>query len=447
MKLVYGWYYDFQHNFHEFFDDYHTAKKNMIDTLQDMTNQGGYPRSFQCTVYSYPVSKLHSITPNYMYAIYQEKGINLFLKPTETLLPKFRYIDYKGYWKVYGDYDESEIIDVYSHFYKPTKVKKSKLPRVQIKDDQFDKYIYDIVPSPNTIHNNEIQVNDFKIYETGDKIKVLHNGRYKTYIVDKILNRYIINDSKEKHKPIKDISVSLWYSKDDQYLVDKLTPHILDNNISIDHNTYIDNHNNFSHHFNLFMSNCNVILYSNNSINDPDLNQNIGSMLTMDIPVIVILVETPKPSKLNTRICISSKLYPEEINEIISNIKDSIYNYRYYSENISHLTQYPINNAEILFRSVYKWSTPNLIQLIYNRYNNDHLQDAKTLKIIDKVINDNKHIIPNALYNQVIKHAKITDERKHNMLKKSNRNKTESHIDEDGELQINRFDYTTKKFD
>ena len=407
MELKYRWRSDQLKN-DKLFDNPLDCKQNCIDTLQDLTNRGGYPRNFTFYILASIENPDHDTANNISHYGYNYFPIQVwteFLEPKEQIPPKFRYINYNNEWKVYGNYDESQYIDVYSHFALPTKVQKKKKPRTILRDrTEFDQYIYDIIPAPNTIQNNRIHVNDFRIYQPGEKIKVLDNGKYKTYIVKQpqFIRQLPLN--KKNVTPLKDSIISLWYNKNDQHLVDILTPHIHRNNMKIKKSNV---NGLMSLTFNPFINDCNVIIYTKNTLTDLELNLKIGKMLTMDLTIYVIFVEVPiRTPLLNPTITVSSTLYPEEIYEIINGIKRKTY-LSVYTECIAYLTQYGINDAEILFDSRWKWSPPSLIQLIYNRYNNSFLQKPNILKVIDKTINNNKHVLPKSLYNQVVKHAKL----------------------------------------
>ena len=393
------------------FDNLKDCKKDCKNVLQDITNQGGYPRFFKNHISQ--ITENTTITRSFLC---DAKPIiyDLFLKPNKIIHPpQFRYIDYKGEWKIYGNYDESKTVNVYSHFGLPNKVNKKPTPRLQLKDNNFDKYIYDIVSiKPNIFEEfgryGHVHINDFKLYQYGDKIKALHNGKYKTFKVHHANSRIASIKPLKNYRKHKDIL--LLYNDKDQYLVDKLTPSLQYNNINVKHNEQneIKYKYDSSSQFDAYINDCNVIIYTKNTINDPDLNLKIGTILTMDLPIYVIYVEIPHLSSLDSNTSVSSVLYPEEIHQIISSINKQIYGWTHFIEYITHLTQYPIDNAYKLFINKYErdWLKPNLIQLIYNRYNNEYLQDSKTLKIIDKTINDNKHVIPKSLYNQIIKDAK-----------------------------------------
>ena len=420
--MLYTWFTRYHTG--DIYDDYYTCKESAVQYLQNLVNTHGHPILFDLNIVSFDgiVNDVNFIKYNdELNIINNSINIDLYLKPIEIVHPPFRYIDYKDRWCIYGFETKDDIVNVYSSYGMPSTVRRGKQINKLENNNDMPYIIYDITsnkPNKYTPLNNMsvkgmININDFKLYHPGDKITVTHNNKNKTFFVKFIYGDIALVDYKLRTNT-NNKQISVLYHKDDHTILDKLKPHIKRNFNIIYHDTEPPKFSLSSIEFdNKYVNNCNVILYTKNSINDPLFNHKIGKILTLDLPFMVICVNT-KPTGIlhnnNNIISVSSKLYPEEINETIKTIKRTIIDFNYMNYTTTHLLHGNKNNIKYVLNNLKRPPfIPELIELIYRRYADHKLKDKDSIKLLDQYILKHKSLLPDSLYKNLVKDAKTRD--------------------------------------
>ena len=420
------------------FSDVELCKVDMMNFLQDLVNKQGTPMMFKTNITQ---GDRHTNNSDYNIQIipYKYNDIDLvssrvYIKPNNnTSPPKFRYIDYKKRWCVYGHETNDTILKVFSTTGLPNNVKRGKLvTRMRSNYNEFGKVIYEIDgKQPNTINGNLVQINDNRVYHPGDKISVINKNKKETCIVKDVvgLNASILRNYKPTHMNNK-YKISILYNNKDHHIVNQLSDHLKKIRCDI---TYFNTKPNepwidmFSINLNEdYINDAILILYTKNSINDPLFNQRIGKIMTLDLPFIAMHFGVPSSGQVwfdNFSINCSYPLYPEEVNELISLIKYRRMNFSNVGYILCRLLSGQISNSHIpLLRHNTMLDAHEILSLIYYRYNNEHIQNNQTLKLLDGIINDFKSILPKKLYNMAISHAKTKSANSVSFKKKMNNN-------------------------